>query len=235
MRLRSPGGSRGRGLSLCLALVLCALLTACGGKTPAGVDRFDAKVYVDGLLRETYLGEVSREYLDLVDITEKEAKASYEASMALEGESLLRFCGIEDPSGDLREEATALCREMCAQASFEVVSAAVQEDGTISVKVTVEPVDTLRLVREGWEEALAPFYAQYPEGTAGLAAEERAAMDQAYAGAVLELVRTVLPDTGHLAAEDILVELKPDKEGYYSLSDADFARLTQRVIDYPAS
>ena len=231
MRLRSP---EGRGGAFCLALVLCALFAACGGKTPAGVDRFDAKVYVDGLLRETYLGEVSREYLDLVDITEKEAKASYEASMELEGESLLRFCGIEAPSDGLRKEAADLCREMCAQASFEVVSAAVQEDGTISVKVTVEPVNTLCLVREGWEEALASFYEQYPRETVDERTdEERTAMDRAYADAVLELVRTVLPSTGHLTPESILVELKPDKEGSYALPDADFARLTQRVIDYP--
>ena len=51
---------RKRMAALVLAAGLALGLTACGGRG-AEINSFDAKAYVDGLLRETYLGELTPE------------------------------------------------------------------------------------------------------------------------------------------------------------------------------
>lgn len=219
------------------ALVLSAALVlglgGCGGE-PGTLTGFDAKVYVDGLLRETYLGEYPPEYLKLVDLTQQEAQETYRASLELEVSNCLTYYGITSPTAALREDLARLYEEIYSHAKFEVTSAAGQEDGSFTVKVSVEPIDTIRLARDGWADAMAEYYKQYPtDDRTSLSDEQREEADSQYAAAVLELLRSVLPETGNLAAEEILVQLTRDGDGVYSLSSAELGKLDARIIDYP--
>ena len=60
--MRRPGK---RGGALLLALALLLGLTACGGEASEtkGFTAHDAEVYVDGLIKENYLGQADEEYL----------------------------------------------------------------------------------------------------------------------------------------------------------------------------
>ena len=40
---------------------------------------------------------------------------------------------------------------------------------------------------------------------------------------------------GHLESRTCLIQLKQDKEGYWRISDEDFAALDERILDYPIS
>lgn len=214
-------------LSAALALGLCA----CGGGEKEALSPFDAKVYVDGLLRETYLGEYLPEYLELVGITESEAEYAYQTSLDTEVSNCLYYYDIDYPTDRLREELGKLYREIYGHAKFEVISAAEQEDGSYVVKVSVEPVDTIRLAQDKREKALKEFDEKYPADVqAAMTGEE---LDKKRADIVLKALRDVVEDTGNLPAEEILVQITRDEEGVYSLPTAELKKIDDRIIDYP--
>lgn len=214
-------------LSAALALGLCA----CGGGEKEALSPFDAKVYVDGLLRETYLGEYLPEYLELVGITESEAEYAYQTSLDTEVSNCLYYYDIDYPTDRLREELGKLYREIYGHAKFEVISAAEQEDGSYVVKVSVEPVDTIRLAQDKREKALKEFDEKYPADVqAAMAGEE---LDKKRADIVLKALRDVVEDTGNLPAEEILVQITRDEGGVYSLPTAELKKIDDRIIDYP--
>ena len=74
--------------ALALALGLTLTLGAC---KKSGLSTFDAKAYVEGLLKETYLGEFDEGYMTLVGITEEEAQATYENSLDVESNNFYYF------------------------------------------------------------------------------------------------------------------------------------------------
>ena len=214
-------------LSAALALGLCA----CGGGEKEALSPFDAKVYVDGLLRETYLGEYLPEYLELVGITESEAEYTYQTSLDTEVSNCLYYYDIDYPTDRLREELGKLYREIYGHAKFEVISAAEQEDGSYVVKVSVEPVDTIRLAQDKREKALKEFDEKYPADVQEAMTGEE--LDKKRAEIVLKALRDVVEDTGNLPAEEILVQITRDEEGVYSLPTAELKKIDDRIIDYP--
>lgn len=217
-------------LSVALALGLCA----CSGGERESLSPFDAKVYIDGLLRETYLGEYLPEYLELVGITESEAEYTYQTSLNTEVSNCLHYYDIGYPTDELREALGELYREIYSHAKFEVTSAVKQEDGSYAVKVSVEPVDTIHLAGDKREKALAEFYEKYPADVQNaMTGEERKAMDKEHAAIVLEVLQDVVEDTGNLPAEEILVQITRDGGGVYSLPAAEFQKIDDRIIDYP--
>lgn len=217
-------------LSAALALGLCA----CGGGEKETLSSFDAKVYVDGLLRETYLGEYLPEYLELVGITESEAEYAYQTSLNVEVSNCLYYFDIDYPTDELRSDLNKLYKEIYSHARFEVTSAVEQEDGSYAVKVSVEPVDTIRLAEDKWEGALKEFYEKYPGDVQNaMTDEEYEAMDKEHAAIVLEVLQGVVEDTGNLPAEEILVQITRDEEGIYSLSTEELQKIDIRIIDYP--
>lgn len=217
--------------ALALSTVLSLGLCACGGGEKEALSPFDAKVYVDGLLRETYLGEYLPEYLELVGITESEAEYAYQTSLDTEVSNCLYYYDIDYPTDRLREELGKLYREIYGHAKFEVISAAEQEDGSYVVKVSVEPVDTIRLAQDKREKALKEFDEKYPADVqAAMTGEE---LDKKRADIVLKALRDVVEDTGNLPAEEILVQITRDEEGIYSLPTAEFQKIDDRIIDYP--
>ena len=123
--------------ALALALGLTLTLGAC---KKSGLSTFDAKAYVEGLLKETYLGEFDEGYMTLVGITEEEAQATYENSLDVESNNFYYFYDIEYPTEEFHEKMMDLYKRIYAHAKFEVVSAAAQDDGSFSVKLSIEPI-----------------------------------------------------------------------------------------------
>ncbi len=116
-----------------------------------------------------------------------------------------------------------------------MTSAVEQEDGSYAVKVSVEPIDTIRLAEEKWADALKEFYEKYPGDVQNAMTDaEYEEMDKEHAAIILEVLQSVAEETGNLEAEEILVQITRDEEGVYSLSTAELQKIDDRIIDYPA-
>ena len=219
--------------ALALALGLTLTLGAC---KKSGLSTFDAKAYVEGLLKETYLGEFDEGYMTLVGITEEEAQATYENSLDVESNNFYYFYDIEYPTEEFHEKMMDLYKRIYAHAKFEVVSAAAQDDGSFSVKLSIEPINIVQLAEAKFEEAMQPFYDKYPmEVQQAMSDAEYEAMDQEYAQMILDLYESVMPEIGNEEVQSLVVQIEMDAEGYYSLNDPDFGRIDELIINYIAT
>lgn len=72
-------------LALTLSLALLLPLSACGG----GLSADDAKLYVQGILDENYLGKSDPDFLQLIDSTEEDVEETYAGSLETEAQFFL--------------------------------------------------------------------------------------------------------------------------------------------------
>lgn len=217
--------------SLALAAVMAVTVSACARRS-AGISEFDAKTYVDGLMRETYLGEFTPEYLELVGIDEDEAQQTYEAGISNEVSFFINLYEIEYPEEELYEELTELYKEIYSHAKFEVNDAVKMDDGSFSVQVTVEPIDIVQLADTDWDKTISAFYEDYPlDAQYAMTTEEYQEMDREYAQIVLDLYKDKLDETGNMTARTVLVSVAREG-GAYTINQDDFAKLDELIIDY---
>lgn len=211
------------------ALVLClvAALTACGG---GGVTEKDAEVYVKGHLDAAYLGVCSKEYMDLVeDMTEDEAEEMHRSNIAWEAEILLEdFFQVEYPTGEMTQRAEELIEEIYSQAKYTVGTGSKTKDGDFVVEVTVSPIEVLSLIED--EDLLdALEQSGYVEAETD---EEVQAADAIYGMLALDKLEELLPRLTYGEDQIIMLQLKPDDEGYYTLVETGIQKVDEVMIDY---
>lgn len=218
------------GLALCLILVMALTLTACGG----GVTASDAKDLVQGNLDEIYLGKFDPEYLKLVDITEEEARQTYEEGLEVEAEMFAYYFDIYNMTDELKEEIIELYQEIYAQSKYTVGEASKLDESTFAVKVQVSPLDIFELVVDASEEALQPFFDKYENvDIASMSDEEYDAYDKEWADAVLDLCWEKLPEMGYGDERSLVIQVTLDEDDYWVMSGDDFNNLDEIIITYP--
>lgn len=227
-------GKRSSALILALALALCLGLTACGGETSTkGFTTHDAEVYVDGLLKENYLGQGSEDYLELVGIHEDDVEALYDSALSMDAEYFFYMYDIDHPTDELREEVKDLYREIYQYTKYEIVSATEQEDGSFSVKLTVYPIDIAQTVSEAMNDATKKFYEKYPQDKINAMKDsEFEKVDQEWAKLILDLYKDALPEIGNMTEKSIVVQVEQNSDGLYTMNSDDFTRLDALIIDY---
>ena len=81
-------------------------LTACGSSITD-----DATVYVQGLLDANYKGEISQDYIDVVeDMTQEQAQADHENNLEIEAGYLLSILAVELPTPAPATRPSPPCR-----------------------------------------------------------------------------------------------------------------------------
>lgn len=224
-----------RGAALVLALVLSMGLTACqeGTGDTKGFTTHDAEVYVEGLIRENYMGKASEEYMELVDIHREDVETLYENALSMDVEYFCFMYDIDDPSDEIQEEIRELYRDIYENVKYELVSAAQQEDGSFSVKLNVYPIDIAQTVNETMNTATEEFYEKYPqEDINAMRDSEYAKVNEEWARLILDLYQDALKEIGNMAEKSISVQIEQNDDGLYVINSDDFARLDALIVDY---
>lgn len=220
-------------LAVWLTGTLTLGLSGCVPGNGNDVSKFDAVAYVDGLIRENYLGRFDEEYLELVDLTEEEARTAYESGIRADAEQFLRLYGVQYPSEAVRVETEDLLREIYSHASYRVISAARQDDGSYSVKVEIEPIDTIQLVEANWRQGMKRFYEKYtPEQLNAMSDSDYQAAEREWVQLLLALYQSKLEESGHQNAQSVVVQLELDDNGYYCVNLDDFSRLDALILNW---
>lgn len=228
------GMRRSGALLTALALCLSMALSGCGRRNADDAAPFDAKLYVEGRLKEAYFGKVSDEYLEMVGETSAESQSIYANSLYLEAQVFAYLYSIEYPD-DYYSQLQELYRKIFSHASFEVVAANYEEDGTILVQVDIEPIDIVQTVEAQREEATKELFEKYPaESMNTISAEEYKEYDKEWAELLIQLYTDNLKGIGHLPTESVTVTISKNEEGYYTLPDEEYRKLVERIIDYSA-
>lgn len=230
-----------------LALALAVSLTGCVRGGDDGITAEEAAALVRGNLDLLYRGTYETEYLEEVNCTEEDAKASYENNMEVEANYLLyyyrsatyghssgnSYTYVTDEQG---EEAIALCRDIYGKVKYTVGAAVAQGDGSFAVTVTYSPLDLHQQVDRGWVEFETSFVSQYDE-------VEKSRMDDdeyddwleetvfpAYNQAVLDLVRSKLETAGYGEEATATLTVAKDADGYYVIDFDSFDAFDQKLV-----
>lgn len=225
-----------------LVLAMLLSLTACSTLNTSLSDlasrRFDVAAYIHGQMDEIYLGKFDPDYLDLVGITESEARQVYEDGMDVKLETFIKTFSIEYPTDAFKERMALLYQDLYAYSDYTVVSAARQDDGSYSVKVTVRPLDTIQLMYDAFPDFQEEFQAKYTDvDTDAMSDEEyndwyKNVYDLDYQNSLADLFEETILKTGTLEEKSISVQIEKDDDGYYVMNDESFSSLDALIIDY---
>lgn len=211
-----------------LSLCLLTALTACGG----GLTEKDAETYVKGYLDAAYLGSYDQAYIDLVeDMTMDDAKQDHRDYVEIEAQNMLIFLEVDYPTDEVVSAAEELMEEIYSRAQYKVAPASKTKDSDFVIEVTVSPIELFSLLSdEDFFEALdeAGFNEAETE-------EELEASDAIYGPLMLEKVKALLPQLTYGEDQVIMLHLKADDDGYYSLVETGMDTLDKSVIDYLGS
>ena len=218
--------------ALLLAGVMALGLAACSSVTPE-----DAETYIQGLLDASYLGQYDPEYLELADITEEESRTEdYEWNTAAEAEILREYLAIQSTDASI-QKSVDLIKEIYARSKYEVGAASKLDDGSYAVTVSVQPMDILIRyqnqtdVNEVWLEVLAEHGVTDQAALDAMSDEAYMALEDAYATAVLDGIRALLPEMGYGPEQSVVLQLQLEDDTY-TLVGTDLQHLDSMIIDY---
>ena len=212
-----------------LAGCLLPALAACGG----GLTEKDAETYVKGHLDAAYLGSYDKAYIDLVeDMSEDDARELHENNVADETEyCLLEFLEIDYPTDEIIQKAEEVMEKIYAKSKYTVGTGSKTKDGDFVVEVTVSPLELgLLLTQDDFFDALEQ--AGFDEAETE---EEYEAVDAVYGMLILEKLDKQLGRISYGTDQIIMLQLKPDDEGYYTLVEAGMQKVDEVMVDYYGS
>lgn len=214
-----------------MAVALVAGLTAC--ESGGGISKFDASVYVKGLLDQCYRGEYDSEFLDLMDMTQNEADETYLSNLEVDAANFADYYMIYNLTDEVEGQITDLFQQMYDKVAY-TVKPAVKTDSGFSVEIAVTPIDVYTLVDEGYNDMVDQFYADYYAQTgldiynmsneefSALGEDGQNAYDYAWAQAVITYFSAKLAESQPLEEETLLVQVKQDSEGMWEIPEKDW-------------
>lgn len=197
----------------------------------------DATVYVQGELDAVYLGKVNQEYLDVVEgMTEEDAKEKYEHNLEAEAQILLQYLGVEMPTDEVNQRAQNVVAEIYSHAKYTVADAEKLKSGDIASEVTVSPIEILHLITQDTaDEVLTNVVEQAGlsnEQLANLSDADYQKLDEMYAMGLLDKLESLMPQLSYGTDQVVMLQMKKDDNGYYSLMESGIQKVDEVMIDY---
>ncbi len=227
-------------LTLILSLTGCsalgsALSTSLSGLTGGDID---GAAYIQGQLDTAYLGKFDPAYLKMVNITEEEARETYNSGVDVEVDTFISLTNIEYPTEELQARLADIYKRIYAKSDYTVISSAQQSDGSYSVKVTVRPLDTIQLLYDGMDEFMEDFEARHAGTDVDAMTDAEFddwyenVYDVDYQNTLADLLESLVNKTGTLEEKSIAIQIEKDTDDYYVANDESMHNLDALIIDY---
>ena len=215
------------------AAALLAVLTGCQSTTK------DATVYVKGELDATYLGTYDQAYIDVVkDMTEADAKEQYENNVKWEAEILVdNVLPLDMPTDAVYERAEEVIAKIYSYAKYTVADAEKLKSGDLAVEVTVSPIEIIPLLtddfmQQSWYDILDDNGIETQDQMDALSDDEYQVLDEKYALVLLDELERLIDDLTYGEDQVIMLQMKKDSDGYYTLVESGWQKLDEVMIDY---
>lgn len=228
-----------RTLAAVMAAAVLAVLSGCQSTTK------DATIYVKGELDATYLGTYDKDYIDVVkDMTEADAKEKYENNVEWEAEILVDYLMnallVESPTDAVYDRAEEVVAKIYSNAKYTVADAEKLKSGDIAVEVTISPIEvipnlTADFAEEAWYSVLEDNGITTEEQMSALSDEEYETLDEQFALALLDELDSLAGKVEYGEDQVVMLQMKKDSDGYYSLVESGWQKLDEIMIDYYGS
>ena len=199
----------------------------------AGCSLFDSKAkvysrYVTSLLDINYKN-VSKDYMTLTGVSQKDAEAVYVANMDYQAHNLMNYYGVKEvDDGTILSEFYYLAQSIFANAKYEVTD--VKEDKSTDsyiVEVTIYPLDTLETTYDDVVAYIEKFNAQVEEGDFNNTTEVD--YETEFAEGIIEILKGTTANPGDMDPVVLEVPIKLSDD-YYYFEDEDFLKIDSNIL-----
>lgn len=215
------------------AALLLAALSGCQNTTK------DATVYIKGELDATYLGTYDQAYIDVVkDMTEADAKEKYDNNVQWEAEILVEdYLPLDMPTDAVYDRAEEVIAKIYSHAKYTVADAEKLKSGDIAAEVTVSPIEVIPLLTDdfmqnAWYDIIENKGIETQEQMDALTDDEYQVLDEEYAMVLLDELESLIDELTYGEDQVIMLQMKKDSDGYYSLVESGWQKLDEVMIDY---
>lgn len=216
-----------------LKKILTLALICIFGVSLAGCSLFDSKAkvysrYVTSLLDINYKN-VSKDYMTLTGVSQKDAEAVYVANMDYQAHNLMSYYGVKEvDDGTILSEFYYLAQSIFANAKYEVTD--VKEDKNTDsyiVEVTIYPLDTLETTYDDVVAYIESFNAQVEEGDFNNTTEVD--YETEFAEGIINILKGTTENPGYMDPVVLEVPIKLTDD-YYYFEDEDFIKIDSNIL-----
>ena len=220
-----------RALAAGAAAAMLLALTSCQNVAK------DATVFIQGEMDATYLGKINQDYIDVTNnMTQADAQEKYDYNLQVESEYLLSYLAVELPTDAVYQRAEEIVGEIYSHAQYTVADAELLKSGDIAAEVTVSPIEIIPMLSD---ELLADIWTAVKQEAgvsddqvAAMSDEEYQQLDEQYAMAVLDELEGLIAQLTYGTDQTILLQMKEDEDGYYTLVESGLQKVDEIMIDY---
>lgn len=199
----------------------------------AGCSLFDSKAkvysrYIISLLDINYKN-VSKDYMTLTGVSQKDAEAVYVANMDYQAHNLMNYYGVKEvDDGTILSEFYYLAQSIFSNAKYEVTDVKHDKDSdTYTLELTVYPLDTLETTYDQVVSYIENFNARVDEGDYNNTTEVD--YETEFAEGIIEILKSTVDNPGYMDPVVLDIPIQPSDD-YYYISDEDFLNIDKVML-----
>lgn len=199
----------------------------------AGCSLFDSKSkvysrYVISLLDINYKN-VSKDYMTLTGVSQKDAEAVYIANMDYQAHNLMNYYGVKEvDDGTILSEFYYLAQSIFSNAKYEVTDVKKDKDSeSYTLELTVYPLDTLETTYDQVVKYIEGFNARVDEGDYNNTTEVD--YETEFAEGIINILKSTTDNAGYMDPVVLEIPIQPSDD-YYYITDEDFLKIDQNIL-----
>lgn len=199
----------------------------------AGCSLFDSKAkvysrYATSLLDINYKN-ISKDYMTLTGVSQKDAEAVYVANMDYQAHNLMNYYGVKEvDDGTILSEFYYLAQAIFSNAKYEVTDVKKDKDSdSYTLELTIYPLDTLETTYDQIVEYIEGFNARVDEGDYNDTTEVD--YETEFAEGIIDILTTTTDNPGYMDPVVLEIPIQPSDD-YYYITDEDFIKIDQNIL-----
>lgn len=191
-----------------------------------------ANIYVKGILDTIYLGQQSKDFLDITKIdTLAELGEEYENGMKAEANYFSYYFTLSSAAEGFEEELVDMYKDIYQHAKYQVKPSSQVED-VYYVDVLISPMDIIyKVVEEELTDYIESFKAAAENGDFDDLSKED--YDKLYADGLIAMIAERMANIGYYEEQTVTVEVTENSEdGLYYIRGNGLAEIDELIIKY---
>lgn len=199
----------------------------------AGCSLFDSKAkvysrYAISLLDINYKN-ISKDYMTLTGVSQKDAEAVYVANMDYQAHNLMNYYGVKEvDDGTILSEFYYLAQSILKNAKYEITDVKNDKDGNgYTLELTVYPLDTLETTYDEVVSYIEGFNTRVDEGDYNNTTEVD--YETEFAEGIIDILEKTTDNPGYMDPVVLEIPIQPSDD-YYYISDEDFLKIDKNIL-----
>lgn len=214
--------------NLVIACMVCIMAISL-----AGCSLFDSKSkvysrYIISLLDINYKN-VSKDYMTLTGVSQKDAEAVYVANMDYQAHNMMNYYGVKEiDDGTVLSEFYYLAQSIFSNGKYEVTDVKHDKDSDrYTLELTVYPLDTLESTYDQVISYIERFNARVDEGDYNNTTEIE--YETEFAEGIIEILKSTVDNPGYMDPVVLEIPIQPSDD-YYYITDEDFLKIDKAML-----